>query len=302
MKNPTRLAASLLVPAAIILATFTAAQPAVADGPEMSLKDRLAWDEISKEITERGKAASEKCGTTITASFDIPSFKGQDLFNHSPTAACRDTINTIATLCTANEVGKASVKKSVSTITCRRSNDGTKLAREGKALNVYLDPAKTAITGKVKGVSSWRSALIESFVADPPPGTNGSEMLLRERLSWEEIIKEIDEKGKAVSDKCGTTITAKLDVASFKGQDLFVNSPTGACRDSVSTLSSICANDSGKAAVQKNVSTVTCKRSDEGTKVTRVGKALSVQLDPAKTGIVAKSGGTSWRTALLDIL
>ena len=302
MKNPTRLIASLLVPGSIILATFTAARPAVADGPEMSLKDRQAWDEIVKEIDEKAKLASEKCGTSITAKLDIPSFKGVDLFKQSPTAYCRDSINTVATLCTANEVGKASVKKSVSTITCRHSSDGTKLSREGKALSVHIDPVKTAITGKEKGVSSWRSALLESFVADPPPGTNGSEMLLRDRQSWEEIIKHIDEKAKAASDKCGTTITAKWDVASFKGQDLFQQSPTAACRDAINNVTNLCAVDSGKAAVQKNVSTVTCKRSDDGTKVTRDGKTLSVQLDPVKSGIVSKGGATSWRSALLEIL
>jgi hypothetical protein len=302
MKAQFRRLASILVPGSVLVATFVTSPPAIADGPEMSLKDRQAWDEISKEIDGRAQAASEKCGTTITAKFDIPSFKGQDLFTQSPTAACRDVVNNVSALCGANDVGKASVKKSISTITCRRSNDGTKLGREGKALTVHLDPAKTGITGKEKGVSSWRSALLENLVADPPPNTNGSEMLLREREQWESIIKEIDERGKSASEKCGTPITAKLDIASFKGQDLWVHPPTGACRDAVNTLANLCARDVGKSAVQKNVSTVTCKRSDNGTKVTRDGKALSVQLDPVKSGVVSKSGGTSWKSALEEIL
>jgi hypothetical protein len=288
-------------PLLILLATFTAAQPAVADGPEMSLKDRQQWDEIVKQIDEKAQAATEKCGTTITAKFDIPSFKGQDLFRQSPTAYCRDAVNTVSALC-ASDVGKASVKKSLSAITCRHSNDGTKVGREGKGLSVYIDPARTAITGKEKGVASWKTALEESFVADPPPSTNGGEMLLRDRQEWEQMIKLIDEKAKDASDKCGTTITAKFDVASFKGQDLFVHSPTGACRDAVNNVTAICAKDSGKAAVQKNVSTISCKRGDTGTKVTRDGKTLSVQLDPAKTGIVSKSGATSWKSALEEIL
>lgn len=156
--------------------------------------------------------------------------------------------------------------------------------------------------GKEKGVASWKTALEESFVADPPAGSNGSEMLLRDRQEWEQIIKHIDDKAKDASDKCATSISAKLDVASFKGQDLFLHSPTGYCRDAVNTITTICAKDAGKAAVQKNVSTVTCKRSDAGTKATRDGKAVSIHLDPAKTGIVSKSGATSWKSALEEIL
>jgi hypothetical protein len=210
-------------------------------------------------------------------------------------------VNTVTALC-ATDVGKASVKKSVATITCRHSTDGTKATREGKALTISIDPAKTAVTGKEKGVSSWKSALEESFVADAPAGSNGGEMLLRDRQEWEQMVKLIDEKAKAASDKCGTTVTAKFDIASFKGQDLAKHPPTAACRDAVNNITAICAKDSGKSAVKKNVSTITCKRSDDGTKVSRDGNALSVQLDPAKPGISSKSGASSWKTALEEIL
>ena len=68
-------------------------------------------------------------------------------------------------------------------------------------------------------------------------------------------------------------------------------------------VTAICARDSGKAAVKKNVSSITCKRGDDGTKVSRDGTKLTVQLDPAKTSIVGKKpGATSWKSALEEIL
>ncbi len=302
MKTASRAIASILVPGSILLATFAAVQPASADGPEMSLKDRQQWDEIAKHIDEKAQGASEKCGVTITAKLDIPSFKGQDIFKQSPTAYCRDAINNVTAIC-ATDSGKASVKKSLSSITCRKSNDGTKVSRENKGLVVHIDPLKTTISGKEKNVSSWKTALEESFVADAPSGTNGGEMLLRDRLEWDQMIKHIDDKAKDASDKCGVAITAKFDVASFKGQDLAKSPPTAACRDAVNNVTAICAKDSGKAAVQRNVSSITCKRGDDGTKVSRDGTKLTVQLDPAKTGIVGKKpGATSWKSALEEIL
>jgi hypothetical protein len=153
-----RLIASLLVPSSIVLASFTAA-PAAGAEPEMSLKDRQQWDEMTKHIEDKARLASEKCGTTITAKFDIPSFKGQDLFRQSPTAGCRDAINTLTAIC-AKDSGKAAVKKNVATVTCKRSADGTKVTREGTELSVQLDPAKRGITSK-SGATSWKTALEE---------------------------------------------------------------------------------------------------------------------------------------------
>lgn len=89
MKRASRVITSILVPAAIVLATFSTTQPAVADD-EMSLKDKQAWAEIVKHMDEKAAAATEKCGTTITAKLDIASFKGQDIFKQSPTAQCRE--------------------------------------------------------------------------------------------------------------------------------------------------------------------------------------------------------------------
>ena len=113
---------------------------------------------------------------------------------------------------------------------------------------------------------------------------------------------EIDEKAKRASEKCGTPISGKLDVASFKGQDLFVHSPTAACRDSLNTVATICGTELGKTTVKSHVASVLCKKGDKGTKVSRDGSRLTVLIDPAKPGIVSKSGGTSWKTALDEAL
>lgn len=148
---------ALVVPAALV---FAAAPNASADDPEMSLKDKKQWAEMTKEIEEKAAQASEACGTKITAGFDIPSFKGTDLFKESPTAKCRDAVSTLSALC-ASDTGKEAVKKNVATVTCKKSTEGTKVTRDKKALTVHIDHKNPYIKGKEKGSYSWKSALEE---------------------------------------------------------------------------------------------------------------------------------------------
>lgn len=152
---------SYAVALAVIPTVFVIAssEPASAD-PEMSLKDRQEWAQMTKTIEERAEAASKACNTKITASFDIPSFKGTDLFRDSPTAACRDLIYNVGNLCTT-EAGKSAVQSGVSTISCKKSTDGTSVARDAKALTVHIDRQNSSIKGKQKGSYSWKSALQE---------------------------------------------------------------------------------------------------------------------------------------------
>jgi hypothetical protein len=279
------------------------ALPAGAEDGAMSLKDKQRWAEMTAHIDEKAAEASEKCGTKITAAFDIPSFAGQDLMKQSPTGACRDVVNTVTALCTFSEISKSAVQKSLSTITCRRSKDGTNVDRSGKEVVAHLDPANTSITGKEKGSYSWKVALEEILVAAPPSGGEGSEMVLKDRLRWAEMSKHIDDKAAEASDKCGAKISGGFDIPSFKGQDLMKQSPTGACRDAVNTVTAICASTIGKGTVQKSVATLTCRRSTEGTKVIRQGKTVIIMLDPEKTSITGKEkGGYSWKSAFEEIL
>ena len=145
-----------VVPAVFVIAS---SEPASAD-PEMSLKDRQEWAQMTKIIEERAEAASKKCETKIVASFDIPSFKGTDLFRESPTARCRDLVYNVENLCTT-AVGKTAVKNSVSTITCKKSTDGVRVTRDSKSLTVHIDSKNPYIQGKQKGSYSWKSALEE---------------------------------------------------------------------------------------------------------------------------------------------
>lgn len=150
-----------VVALAVVPAVFVAASssPASAE-PEMSLKERQEWAEMTKIIEERAEAASKKCDTKITASFDIASFKGTDLFRDSPTAACRDLIYNVENLC-STDTGKTAVKNGVATISCKKSTDGTRVTRDGKALTVHIDRQHSSIQGKEKGSYSWKSALEE---------------------------------------------------------------------------------------------------------------------------------------------
>jgi len=142
-----------------VTALLTIAEPAVAE-PEMSLEEKKQWAEMQKLIDAKAEAATKACGTKITASFDVASFKGTDLMKDSPTAACRDAVSNVGNLCTTS-AGKDAVKASVETITCRKSSDGTRVTREGKALTVAIDRQHSSIQGKKPGSYSWKSALEE---------------------------------------------------------------------------------------------------------------------------------------------
>lgn len=265
--------------------------------PQMSLKDRQQWDEIKKEIAAKGAQASEKCGVTFDVSIDVGSFAGMDPFTQSPTAYCRDFIDNVKSVCSGSEIGKASVQKSASKIICKKSSDGTKATRSGKELTVHIDHGKTAITGG----GSWKTTLEDILVASGPNG--GEDMSLKDRQAWAEIIHNMEQTSKSTNQKCDSKIAVSYDVASFKGTDLFKQSPEAVCRDLVTAVGSVCNTPTGKKAVQSEVQTITCKKSGDGTKVTRSGSALTVGFDANNKSIVGKKPGSySWKSALEEIL
>lgn len=279
------------------IAACAASSRAGAD-PQMSLKDRQQWDEIKKEISAKAAQASEKCGVTLEASVDVGSFAGQDPFTHSPTAYCRDFIDNVKSVCSASDIGKGAVQKSASKITCKRSTDGTKATRSGKDLTVYIDHDKTSIAGG----GSWKTTLEDILVASPPAGVDG-DMALKDRLAWAEMIKNIEQNAKDANQKCDAKIAVSFDVASFKGLDLFKQSPSAVCRDVVNNVAAICASPTGKKAVQSEVQSISCKRSNDGTKVTRQGSVLTVGFDPNNKSITGKKPGSySWKSALEEVL
>lgn len=279
------------------IAACAASSKAGAD-PQMSLKDKQQWDEIKKEISAKAAQASEKCGVTLEAYVDVASFAGQDPFTQSPTAYCRDFIDNVKSVCSASELGKGAVQKSASKITCKKSTDGTKATRSGKELVVQIDHKKTEIIG-----SSWKSVLEDILVATPPAGGGDQDMALKDRLAWAEMLHNIEQNAKDASQKCDVKIAVSYDVASFKGVDLFRQSPSAVCRDVVNNVGALCASPVGKKTVQSEVQSITCKRSSDGTKVTRQGSAVTVGFDANNKSITGKKTGSySWKSALEEIL
>ena len=151
---------SALASAALVLGTGHAAE---ADGPRMSLKDTQQWAENAKLVADKARVASEQCGTTITATIDIPSYKGWAPERLAPTEQCRDALVSIGAIC-RTPAGKSAVQQSVSTVTCRRSGDsntGTKLTRQGKGVVVAIEPTKAYVVDKKGSTTSWEYALKE---------------------------------------------------------------------------------------------------------------------------------------------
>jgi hypothetical protein len=142
-----------------------------------------------------------------------------------------------------------------------------------------------------------------TLIAASEPAEAGDEMSLKDKKEWAQMTKVIEDRAEAASKKCETKISAKWDVASFKGTDLFQDSPTAKCRDLVYNVENLCTTDHGKAAVKEHVATITCKKSTDGTSVSRDGKALTVGIDRKSSAIKgAKPGSYSWKSALEEIL
>jgi len=140
-------------------------------------------------------------------------------------------------------------------------------------------------------------------VAAAPSAEAGDGPTAKEKREWAEMTKIIEEKAAAASKKCETKITAKWDVASFKGTDVFQDSPTAKCRDLIYNVENLCTTDTGKESVKEHVDTITCRRSTDGTSVTRDGKALTVHIDRKNPYIKGKQPGSyTWKSALEEIL
>jgi hypothetical protein len=294
-----RLFASLVVPSVVVLAVTG---PAAADPPSdptagLSLHEREVWAERKTNIEKVAAGATTACGTPITASFDIPSFKGQDVDKSLPTAACRDSVLALKTFC-SDDVGKAAVQRSVSKVTCRSSSTGTKpVLGSNKELVVNIDTSSTSIQLEGKGKDwSWQGALAE-LVHAPNPEAGQPDMPLRERRHWDEIVAQRNKDAASTSSNCGTTISVKVDIASFKGLDIEKNPPGGKCRDAILALGSMCAfSPVAKKTVQNKVTNIVCKSSTDGTKPTLADHTLTVHIDPNK------SVNGSWKGVLENTL
>ncbi len=241
----------------------------------------------------------------VTATIDIPSYKGWAPERLAPTEQCRDALVSIGAIC-RTPAGKSAVQQSVSTVTCRRSGDsntGTKLTRQGKGVVVAIEPTKAYVVDKKGSTTSWEYALNEILTA--APGAEYAEMSLKDRQLWDSLVAELDAKARDASATCGAPIKATMDVASYKGLPADRINATE-CRGGVTSVRQICETATGKAAVQQSVTTITCRRSadaSKGTKITHEGKGLVFSIEPTKAYVVDKKGSTtSWEYALKEVL
>lgn len=318
-KHHIFLVSAVIAPASFVLAM---GHPADAQGPRMSLKERQLWEANSARVTAKAREVSQKCGTTITASFDVGSYRGLESRYLAPDE-CAGGIIQVGVLCDT-ALGKSSVQRSVTDITCRRSNDsstGTKISTQGKHLVFALEPTKAYVVDKSGATTSWSRALQEVLTSAPPasappspptsapgpaPGTASApaEMSLQEREMWAGHTKLVDEKARDASKECGTTITATIDIASYKGVDTKLI--PSECGGGITQVGALCRTPLGKSAVQQSVGTITCRarpNNDTGTTLTRQGKALVFTIAPNKAYIVDKKGSiTSWDYALREVL
>jgi hypothetical protein len=78
----------------------------------------------------------------------------------------------------------------------------------------------------------------------------------------EYLQKELD----YTNEKCGTKITAEFDWSKSKLEDLDTYSGYGYCESVLDALETVCADDDGKAAIQKDVKKVLCKFGGKGSR------------------------------------
>ncbi|MEQ1507080.1 MAG: hypothetical protein ABMB14_32935 [Myxococcota bacterium] len=125
---------------------------------------------------------------------------------------------------------------------------------------------------------------------------------LAQQNGWAAYESHLDDKVAQVNAACGAKLTASYDHATYPAFDPIADRTESACLAAVGTLSALCATDPGKQVVRK-LASATCRLSTTGTGVTRAGAALTVNVDPANSGITgAKPGSYSWKSALEEIL
>ena len=128
-----------------------------------SLEDTEFWERVQTEIDAKAVKSSKTCDTVITAAIDISSFAGVDLAHAPIQAYGRDAVAALENVCNTGASAKKAVQGQIKTVTLRRGKSGTQVAleKDKSELVVYIDPAKTGISGKKPGSYSWVSAIKE---------------------------------------------------------------------------------------------------------------------------------------------
>ena len=125
---------------------------------------------------------------------------------------------------------------------------------------------------------------------------------LAQKNGWTTYQTEIDRIVGNVNAKCGSTLRASYDKQTYLRFDPIQDRTQAACQAAVGTLSAVCMNDAGKQAV-RSLSATRCRFSQNGTRVSREGSVLMIDIDPEKSSITgALPGSYSWASALREVL
>ena len=128
------------------------------------------------------------------------------------------------------------------------------------------------------------------------------ESTLAQKNGWAAYQTGIDRTTAQVDVKCGGKLRAGYDKTSYPQFDPLRDRTQAACQAAVGTLAALCMNDAGKQSVQA-LSAARCRFSTDGTRATRSGDTLIINIDPERTSITgAQPGSYSWASALREIL
>ena len=128
-------------------------------GVNDTLAQKEGWALYASELARVTTKVNDTCGSALKTRYDPSTWPSFDPATDRTRGACEMAVSTLSAIC-ATDPGKESVR-ALSGATCRFSTEGTKVSRDGKALTVWIDPAKTSIVGKEAGSYSWASALRE---------------------------------------------------------------------------------------------------------------------------------------------
>ncbi|GMU06140.1 hypothetical protein [Corallococcus caeni] len=145
--------------------------------------------------------------------------------------------------------------------------------------------------------------LFASLAIADESSTKPARLTVAQKNGWAVYDAELKKKEDAVNKACGSAVKSSYDRSTYPAFDPMKDRTQSACQMAVGTLVEVCGTADGKAAVKEAVTKTVCKLSTEGTKVSLDGSVLTIHIDPAKTSIVGKQGGSySWKSAFEEVL
>ncbi len=144
--------------------------------------------------------------------------------------------------------------------------------------------------------------LLLGLIVSVPLAAADVEGTLAQKNGWTAYQAGIDRTTAQVDAKCGGRLRAAYDKASYPRFDPIQDRTQAACQAAVGTLAALCMNDAGKQSVRA-LAKARCRFSTTGTRASREGDTLLIDIDPVSTSITgAQPGSYSWASALREIL